>query len=130
MPAGDVAWPGLRQYCRITRTRTQNRTGEITTEVVHLISSLPVSLTTPKQLPDLNRGHWGIENRLHWVRDAVFREDASTLRTRNAPQAVAALRNTALRLLRNIHTSTIVARETCARKPQNALTQILSHSVK
>ena len=39
------------------------------------------------------RGHWGIENRLHWVRDVVFGEDRSQVRTESAPQLLAALRN-------------------------------------
>jgi predicted transposase YbfD/YdcC len=123
MPAGDVAWPWLRQWCRITRTRIDKRTRKETTEVAYAISSLPTSMTTPKQMLALNRGHWGIENRLHWLKDTLLREDASTVRTKNAPQAIAALRNTALYLLHNIHTSTIIAREKCTRKPHIAIKQ-------
>lgn len=46
------------------------------------------------------RGHWGIENRLHWVRDVTLGEDASRIRTEAAPQVMAALRNAAVSLLR------------------------------
>lgn len=63
------------------------------------------------------RGHWGIENGLHWVRDVVLREDASRVRTGSAPQALAGLRNAALTLLRLSGVSEIAAalRENCYR---------------
>ena len=48
----------------------------------------------------LRRGHWTIENKLHWIRDAVFREDDSCVRTGVIPQVMAAMRNTALSVLR------------------------------
>jgi hypothetical protein len=46
------------------------------------------------------RGHWGIENRLHWVRDTVFREDHCRANVGHSPQNLAACRNLALSLLR------------------------------
>ncbi len=46
------------------------------------------------------RGHWGIENRVHWVRDVTMGEDASRIRTGAAPEAMAGLRNAAISLLR------------------------------
>jgi hypothetical protein len=46
------------------------------------------------------RGHWGIENRVHYVRDVTWGEDAGQQRVGNAPQALAALRNALLSLLR------------------------------
>lgn len=48
---------------------------------------------TPAQLEAFRRGHWGIENHLHYVRDVSFGEDSSTLRTGQAPQNMATLRN-------------------------------------
>ena len=45
-------------------------------------------------------GHWGIENRLHWVRDVVFGEDQSQVRTGSAPQLLGALRNLVTGMLR------------------------------
>jgi hypothetical protein len=50
----------------------------------------------------LSRGHWGIENRLHLVRDATCREDACRTRSGTAPQVLAAFRNTALSCLRRL----------------------------
>ena len=49
---------------------------------------------------DYSRNHWTIENRLHWVRDVTFGEDHSRVRTQNAPQVMASLRNIAISLLR------------------------------
>lgn len=46
------------------------------------------------------RGHWDIENKIHWVRDTAFREDASRVRTGNAPRALASLRNLTISTLR------------------------------
>jgi hypothetical protein len=46
------------------------------------------------------RGHWGIENRVHWVRDVTLGEDASRIRTDAAPEVMAGLRNAAISLLR------------------------------
>lgn len=48
----------------------------------------------------LVQGHWTIENRLHWVRDVVFLEDKSMVRTGNAPRLMASLRNLIISLYR------------------------------
>ena len=55
----------------------------------------------PGKLLEYVRGHWGIENRLHYVRDVTLGEDASQVRTGAAPQVMAALRNVVLGLLRS-----------------------------
>lgn len=91
-------WPGAAQVCRILRMR--EIAGKQSREIVYGVTSLPRERASPAALLDLNREHWGIENRLHWRRDTAFAEDASQIRTDNAPQALAALRNTVLRLLR------------------------------
>ena len=58
---------------------------------------------------DWNRGHWGIENSLHWVRDMTFGEDASRVRTGHAPQILAALRNASIGLMRSLGAINIAA---------------------
>ena len=58
-------------------------------EVVFFISSLPVSV---KRLAKHLRGHWGIENSLHWSLDVTFGEDKSRIRCGNAPEIAGALR--------------------------------------
>jgi hypothetical protein len=59
----------------------------------YAITSLPFAQARPARLADLLRGHWAIENGLHWVRDVTFAEDGSQLRTGTAPQVMACLRN-------------------------------------
>lgn len=91
-------WPGLGQVGRLVSTC--RRKGEISRETSYLVTSLSAQEATAGQLLDLVRGHWGIENRLHWVRDVTFDEDRCQVRTRSAPQVMAALRNTVIGLLR------------------------------
>ena len=76
---------------RVTRETT--RRGKTTTEVAFAVSSKRRSSFSAKQALDAIRGHWGIEIRLHWIRDAVFGEDACRVRSRGAPRVLAALRN-------------------------------------
>ena len=64
------------------------------------ITSLTPQRASAADLLKLCREHWTIENKIHWVRDAVFREDASSVRTGVIPQVMAAMRNTALSILR------------------------------
>lgn len=61
---------------------------------------MPAHLATPAQLLQLNRGHWGIENGLHWVRDVTFDEDRCRVRKGTAAQVMASLRNLVIALLR------------------------------
>lgn len=121
---GRVQWPGLKQWGRIIRTRTDKKTGVIAHEEICFISSLGSSQATPKELLDYNRNHWSIENRLHRNKDALLKEDASTVRTGGAPQALAALRNLTLRLLARFDPSPIVARE-IAQNDRNKVIQML-----
>jgi len=60
---------------------------------VYAITSLPFERARPARLADLVRGHWAIENGLHYPRDVAFAEDGSQVRTGAAPHAMAALRN-------------------------------------
>jgi len=77
-------WPGMAQVGQITRRTT--RGDKTTTEVHYAICSVPRSQANADLLLQWWRGHWGIGNRLHWVRDVTFAEDASRIRTRSAPQ--------------------------------------------
>ena len=60
------------------------------------VCSLPMGQAQPEQVAAWVRGHWKIENRLHWVRNVVFDEDHHQLRTANGPENMAALRNLGL----------------------------------
>lgn len=92
-------WPGVGQVLRRTRRSTSTTTGEISEHVTYAVTSLDRRRALPKQLEALWRGHWTIENNLHYVRDESMGEDRSTLRSGNAPHAMAALRNAVLTFL-------------------------------
>ena len=100
-------WPHLAQVCRIEREVTSNE--HTRREVAYAITSLWPHEASPRRLLELNRGHWGIENRLHYVRDATLGEDGSQVRTGSAPQVMAALRNTTIGLLRMAGVTNIAA---------------------
>lgn len=54
-----------------------------------------------------NRGHWGIENKIHWVRDESFGEDRCRVQKGSAPQILAGVRNLAINWLRNLKVDNI-----------------------
>lgn len=115
-------WPHLAQVCRVRRRRVGVRTGEIEDEISYAITSLPPERADAARLLTLLRGHWGIENRLHHVRDVTFDEDRSAVRTKAAPQVAAACRNLAIALLRRAGAINIAAAcRTCAGRPRTAL---------
>jgi predicted transposase YbfD/YdcC len=97
---GYLAWPDAQQVLRRTCRRVVATTGEIREEATYGVTSLPPTAATPAQVEALWRGHWTIENRVHYVRDVTLGEDACQVRVGHAPQALAALRNAVLNLLR------------------------------
>jgi predicted transposase YbfD/YdcC len=97
---GYLAWPDVGQVLRRTCQRVDLATGEITEDVAHGVTSLPTAEASAAQIEALWRGHWTIENRVHHVRDRTLGEDAGQVRVGRAPQALAALRNGLLGLVR------------------------------
>lgn len=93
----ELGWPAIRQVLRVERRCTQK--GRTSSEVRYLITSLSAKVS-PRQLLALVRGHWWIENKLHYVRDVTMGEDACQVRSGAAPQVLAALRSAAVALLR------------------------------
>lgn len=98
--AGFSDWPGLQQLFQIERTTIIKKTGEKRGEVVYGVTSLTREKAGPEHLLDFTRCHWHIENRSHWVRDVTFDEDRSQVRRGSIPEAMAALRNTVIGLMR------------------------------
>jgi predicted transposase YbfD/YdcC len=95
----NLLFPGARQAIQIKRRRTCRKTGKATVKTVYAVTSLTAEQATPARLAQLVRNHWSIEA-LHHVRDTTFAEDASQLRTGNAPRAMATWRNLAIGVLR------------------------------
>jgi predicted transposase YbfD/YdcC len=97
---GYSAWPGLAQVFELGRHVIFQKTGAERVEVGYGVTSLRPERATPGRLLALVRGQWHIENKSHWGRDVTFDEDHSQVRCGNIPQVMAALRNTAIGLLR------------------------------
>lgn len=117
-----IAWPHLAQVCRVRRRRVDVGTGEIEDKVAYAVTSLPPERADATRLLALLRGHWGIENKLHHVRDVTFDEDRSAVRTGAAPQVAAACRNLAIALLRRAGATNVAAAcRTCAGRPRLAI---------
>lgn len=104
-------WPLIAQVAQLTRTVTCK--GVTSTQIVYLITDLSPTQASPLRLLTLVRGHWGIENRSHYVRDVCFQEDRSRLCSGHAPQLLAAFRNLAITLIHRSGTSHISATRRC-----------------
>jgi predicted transposase YbfD/YdcC len=99
-PCDDSLFPGARQVFRLRRDIGGLDGVRTSKEIVHGIVSLDADLAGPHHLNTYARGHWTVENRLHWTRDVTFHEDDSQLRTGTAPRALAGYRNLALNTFR------------------------------
>lgn len=97
---GYSAWPGLAQALCLERQVVDKRTGIMTQETRYGVTSLVPERVTAQQLLVLWRQHWHTENKLHYVRDVTFGEDAQRVRCGHAPQVMAAVRNAVIGLLR------------------------------
>ena len=113
-----IGFAGAAQVAQLRRTVTKK--GKKTVEVVYLITSDRDA--GPATLAAWVRGHWEIENKLHWVRDVTYQEDKSLVRTGNAPRVMASLRSLAISLLRlDGHANIAAANRHHARDPQRTL---------
>jgi predicted transposase YbfD/YdcC len=99
-------FPHAAQAIRITRRVRHQKTKKWRTVTVYAATSLTAVQAGPAQLARYIRGHWGIEA-LHHIRDVTYAEDASQVRTGNAPRAMASLRNLAIGILRRAGRSNI-----------------------
>jgi predicted transposase YbfD/YdcC len=99
-PATGVDFPGAAQVFRIRRDTFDATGNRLSKEVVHGVTSLTAEQAGPEAIARLVRQHWGIENKIHWVRDVVYREDRQHAYAGTGIHVMAALRNLALGLLR------------------------------
>jgi hypothetical protein len=117
-----VDFPYCGQVFRLERERLFLKTGKVERETVYGITSLTPDRADPASLLVLNRGHWSIENRSHYVRDMAYDEDRQQVRRHHGPQVMATLRNFAISLLRLAGVKNITkALRTCARSTRLAL---------
>ena len=116
-------WPHLAQICRLVRTT--RRGGIETVEIDYAVTSVPRDQADAATLLAWWRGHWGIENRSHYVRDVTLDEDACRIRTGQAPQNLAALRNAIVSMLRlEGHTNIAAGLRACTWKTQQLLAKL------
>lgn len=119
-------WPFAEQVFRLERRVRHLGTGQETCEAVYGVTSLTAAEASPQRLLELVRGHWGIENGLHYRRDATLREDWSQVRCGHAPQVLAGLHNVVLGLLLRQGVKNVPqVRRRYAAHPEEALALIL-----
>ena len=112
------------QAIQIVRRRKLK--GKWSRETSYAVTSLTVTQATHAQLAAIIRGHWGIEDRLHWVRDLDFDEDRSQVRTATGPRIMASLRNLVITILRLSGAASIAAAlRHHARQPSRPLQTIM-----
>ena len=121
-----IGVPHAALALQITRRRRPLSGGRYSVETVHAITDLTAEQTNPAELADAQRVHWGIENRVHWVRDMTYSEDLSQIRTGHGPAVMATLRNLAISLLRLARAPSIAAAtRNLSRHPGHVLPMIM-----
>ncbi|GAA1501212.1 hypothetical protein GCM10009760_63880 [Kitasatospora kazusensis] len=118
---GGIAFPHAKLALRVHRRRQESGKRQ-SRESVYAVTSLDAHQAGPADLASAIRGHWGVENSSHHIRDVTFAEDASTVHTGTAPRAMATLRNLAIGVLKTLGADNI-AKTTRAinREPHRAL---------
>jgi hypothetical protein len=91
-------WPYLQQVFKIERCTVCLRTGEMQAETTYGVTSLTAAKAAPARLLQLNRGHWGVENSLHYRRDVTLHEDAGRTKATSFGHTLVALNNLAIGL--------------------------------
>jgi len=97
----------LKQICRLERTT--RRDGKTVREEQFAITSLSPQRAGPDRLLRIWRSHWGIENRVHWVRDTLWQEDRCRVKNPTGGHNLAIFRNAAINLLRLANTTNLTA---------------------
>jgi len=123
--ANRSSWKGLRTIGVAVRISEHN--GHVTREIRYYLSSLRLGV---RRFAGAVRGHWGIENALHWCLDVTFREDESRVRDRHAADNLAWLKRFAITLLKQQNDKESIAmRRRMAGWNDDYLAQVLGMSV-
>lgn len=119
---GYLTFPYAAQVFCLHRHTTDLAGQLLRAEVAYGLTSLSPAQADPARLLALTRGHWAIENKVHWVRDVTFDEDRSQVRKHAGPHVMASLRNVAVSLLRLAGVTNIAhGLRRCAWQPAAAL---------
>lgn len=117
-------FPSARQMMMVIRERSTldgNPIGD--PDIAFAITSLSRQEAKPRDLAQMLRGHWGIENGLHYVRDVTYGEDGSRVRTGSGPRVMASLRNIAIGIHRlNGETNMRHATRSCCQNSRRGFT--------
>lgn len=97
---GITPWPGLKTLIRVESQRRFKKGGHecLETETRYYVASF---LESAASLAQRLRGYWGVENKVHYVRDVTQGEDASRIRMHQLPQIFAVARNFTLNIYRS-----------------------------
>lgn len=106
---GYIDWPGHQQVLCLERCVYVPASGKTSVEVEYGLLSLAPDQIALSTVLKRWRGHWSIENQLHWSRDVVMGEDRSRVRSGHAPQTFAALRNAVISLVHCLGYSSLSA---------------------
>lgn len=98
---GYSDWQYLAQVLELVRVAKDKATGVVRAEWTYAVTSVPPERGSAAQLLAACQGHWEIENRVRWVRDVTFGEDACRVQAGYGPQVLAAVRNAVIGLLRS-----------------------------
>ena len=119
---GELDWPGAKQIYRFRRKKWDPKRNALKEEVVYGVTSLADNEASTPQLLQLVMEHWTIESTVHWVRDVVFREDASRVHVGNIPIGMSLLRGVCLNILATVDCRGAAdARAELAANPRRAL---------
>lgn len=120
------AFPYAQQVFTLERVTTDLSGKELRRDVSLGITSLSPKSASPALVLQHTRGHWEIENRLHWVRDVTYDEDRSQVRTGAGPRVMATLRNLSISLHRLLGRAKNIASaiRQCSCNPLRALAML------
>ncbi|MBM3496411.1 MAG: ISAs1 family transposase, partial [Armatimonadetes bacterium] len=124
-------FPSARQTLTVVRERADFHGKQLNDpEVAYVITSLSPKQASPRVLAGMLRGHWCIENNLHYVRDETFGEDRSRVRTGSGPRVMASMRNLAIAIHR-LHGQKNIASATrrCCRVSSRAFACLCARTV-
>ena len=127
LPSEYLGWNGVQQVFEIGRVR--ERGARVSKETVYGITSLSSDVAPAEKLLFYTRRHWAIENELHHVRDVAFNEDRCRVRNRRKAQILAAIRNTAIALLRHAGFDNITeGREWCSEEKMRPINMLIKRT--